>query len=166
MTSLKCGTHSKHGGNVVDVEGRQIHGEREISKEHKTGGEERIKGTKSSGGAACEKMGMSEGVRMFSRIGSSLWSNAQDTGPYGGRTRLTGQWQRESQSSVRDDKIEKVAVNSAAASVCALESVYGGSRKVSSVLALLEHTQHSQNLNPKATDFDRPSAMRMGEKND
>jgi len=69
---------------VVDVEGRQIHGEREISKEHKTGGEERIKGTKSSGGAACEKMGMSEGVRMFSRIGSSLWSNAQDTGPYGG----------------------------------------------------------------------------------
>ena len=83
-----------------------------------------------------------------------------------GRTRLTGQWQRETQSSVRDDKIEKVAVNSAAASVCALESVYGGSRKVSSVLALLKHTQHSQNLNPKAADFDRPSALRMGEKND
>jgi len=84
MTSLKCGTHSKHGGKVVDLEGGQIHGERARSEENKTGGEERIKGTKSSGGAACEKMGMSEGIRMFSGIGLSLRSNAQDTCLYGG----------------------------------------------------------------------------------
>lgn len=85
---------------------------------------------------------LSDGVRLFSRIGSRLWSEGIDEGSlFGNTNRLTGQWQRDqtdkSQSNIKgalaplDSRhVQAVARASAAASVSALSACYGRSDQV------------------------------------
>ena len=106
----------------------------------------------------------SEGVRLFSRMGSSLWSqDVDESSLFGGAKRLTGVWQRGQDDDSQRNKLQRnkllssrgtdavlesrhvdaVAVASAAASVSALSASYGRSNKLLSVLALIEHNDIS-----------------------
>jgi hypothetical protein len=106
----------------------------------------------------------SEGVRLFSRMGSSLWSqDVDESSLFGGAKRLTGVWQRGQDDDSQRNKLQRnkllssrgtdavlesrhvdaFAVASAAASVSALSASYGHSNKLLSVLALIEHNDIS-----------------------
>jgi hypothetical protein len=97
-----------------------------------------------SAGAKLQEPGKrspSEGVRLFSRMGSSLWSqDVDESSLFGGANRLTGVWQRGQGDKSQRKKlvsskgtdallesrhVDAVAVASAAASVSALSASYG-----------------------------------------
>jgi hypothetical protein len=121
------------------------------------------------------KRSPSEGVRIFSRMGSSLWSqDVDESSLFGGANRLTGVWQRGQGDKSQRNKLESskgtdavlesrhvdaVAVASAAASVSALSATYGRSNKLLSVLALIEHKDTSLAETPPP--FAEPSHARQ-----
>ncbi len=103
------------------------------------------------------KQSPSEGVRLFSRMGSSLWSQQVDESfLFGGANRLTGVWQRGDNSQrnkllssrgtdavLESRHVDAVAIASAAASGSAMRASYSRSNKLLSVLALIEHNDMS-----------------------